>query len=69
VVNPKKAEESKLWRLSDAFGLNIADSATRASPYKVTLVKDTLDACFLKNVPEKIIDSMAYGNDSRDKAS
>ncbi len=41
--------------------------ATSASPHEVTLVDDTLDACFLENVPEKVIVDMAYDSDPLDK--
>ena len=53
--------------LADAFGLPIAISATSASPHEVTLVEDTLDACFLENVPDKIIGDMAYDSDPLDE--
>jgi transposase len=53
--------------LTDAFGLPIAIIATSASPHEVTLVDDTLDACFLENVPEKIIGDLAYDSDPLDK--
>jgi len=39
--------------LTDAFGLSIAIDTTSAQPHEVTLVDDTLDACFLEDVPEK----------------
>jgi transposase len=53
--------------LTDAFGLPIAVDATSASPHEVTLVDDTLDACFLENVPEKVIGDKAYDSDPLDK--
>jgi transposase len=52
--------------LTDAFGLPIAVDATSASPHEVTLVDDTLDACFLENVPEKVIGGKAYDSDKLD---
>jgi transposase len=52
--------------LTDAFGLPIAVDATSASPHEVTLVDDTLDACFLKNVPQKVIGDKAYDSDKLD---
>jgi len=33
----------------------------------VTLVDDTLDACFLENVPEKVVGDKAYDSDKLDK--
>ena len=54
--------------LTDASGLPIAVGATSAGPHEITLVHDTLDACFLENVPEKIIDDRAYDSDKLDKS-
>ena len=53
--------------LTDAFGLPIAVEATSASPHEVTLVDDTLDGCFLKVVPDKIIGDRAYDSDKLDE--
>ena len=53
VGKTKKRKGTKIMGLADAFGLPIAVDATSASPHEVTLVDDTLDACFLENVPEK----------------
>ena len=53
--------------LTDAFGLPIAACATSASPHEVNLVDDTLDACFLENVPEKVIGDLAFDSDPLDK--
>jgi transposase len=40
---------------------------TSASPHEITLVDDTLDACFLENVPKKIIGDKAYDSDQLDE--
>ena len=53
--------------ITDAFGFPIAVDATSASPHEVTLVDQTLDACFLNNVPEKVIGDRAYDSDKLDK--
>ena len=53
--------------LTDAGGLPIAVDATSASPHEITLVDDTLDACFLESVPEKVIGDKAYDSDKLDK--
>ena len=53
--------------LTDAFGLPIAVDTTSASPHEVTLIDNTLDACFLDNVPEKLIGDRAYDSDKLDK--
>ena len=67
VGKTKKGKGTKIMGLTDAFGLPIAIDATSASPHEVTLVDDTLDACFLENVPEKIIGDKAYDSDKLDK--
>ena len=53
--------------LTDAFGLPIAAWATSASPHEVTLVDQTLDACFLNSVPEKVVGDRACDSDKLDK--
>jgi transposase len=53
--------------ITDAFGFPIAVSTSSASPHEVKLVDNTLDACFLENVPEKITGDMAYDSDPLDK--
>jgi len=67
VGKTKRGKGTKIMGLTDAFGLPIAACATSASPHEVTLVDDTLDACFLKNVPEKVIGDTAYDSDPLDK--
>jgi len=53
--------------VTDGFGLPVAISATSATPHEVTLVDNTLDACFLKNVPDKLIGDKAYDSDALDQ--
>jgi transposase len=53
--------------LTDAFGLPIAVDAASASPHEITLVDDTFDACFLEDVPQKVIGDRAYDSDKLDK--
>ena len=53
--------------LTDAFGLPIAVDATSAQPHEIKLVDQTLDACFLEHVPEKVIGDKAYDSDSLDQ--
>ncbi len=67
VGKTKRGKGTKIMGITDAFGLPISVSTTSASPHEVTLVEDTLDACFLKNVPEKITGDMAYDSDPLDK--
>ena len=67
VGKTKRGKGTKIMGLTDAFGLPIAINATSANPHEVTLVDDTLDACFLENVPEKIVGDRAYDSDQLDK--
>jgi hypothetical protein len=45
--------------LADAGGLPLALSATSPSPHEVTLVETTLDACFVGELPERLIGDKA----------
>lgn len=63
----KRGKGTKIMGITDAFGLPIAVGATSARPHEVTLVDDTLDACFLGNVPEKITGDLAYDSDPLDR--
>jgi transposase len=67
VGKTKRGKGTKIMGLTDAFGLPIAVDATSASPHEVKLVDETLDSCFLENVPEKIIGDRAYDSDELDK--
>jgi transposase len=67
VGKTKRGKGTKIMGLTDAFGLPIAACATSASPHEVTLVAQTLDACFLNNVPGKVIGDRAYDSDKLDK--
>ena len=49
--------------LADGTGLPIAVDVASASPHEVTLVKSTLDAGFLADVPERLIGDKAYDSD------
>ena len=67
VGKTKRGKGTKIMGLTDAFGLPIAINTTSASPHEVTLVDDTLDACFLDNIPEKLIGDRAYDSDTLDE--
>ena len=67
VGKTKKGKGTKIMGLTDAFGLPIAVDTASANPHEITLVDDTLDACFLENVPGKIIGDRAYDSDKLDK--
>ena len=63
----KRGKGTKIMGLTDAFGLPIAVDTASANPHEITLVNDTLDACFLKNIPDKIIGDRAYDSDKLDQ--
>ena len=67
VGKTKRGKGTKIMGLKDSFGLPIAVDTTSANPHEITLVDDTLDACFLENVPDKIIGDRAYDSDKLDK--
>jgi transposase len=67
VGKTKRGKGTKIIDLTDAFGIPIAVDAKSVSPHEVTLVDDTLDSCFLENLPEKIIGDRAYDSDKLDK--
>jgi transposase len=67
VGKTKRGKGTKIMGLTDASGLPIAVGATSASPCEIKLVDDTLDACFLENVPQKVIGDKTYDSDPLDK--
>ena len=52
--------------LSDAEGVPLALYACSATPHEVTLVDQTLDACTLDELPERLIGDKAYGSNKLD---
>jgi len=67
VGKTKRGKGTKIMGITDAFGLPIAVDTTSASPHEVTLVDKILDACFLENVPDKLIGDRAYDSDKLDQ--
>jgi transposase len=67
VGKTKRGKGTKIMGLTDAFGIPIAVDATSASPCEIKLVDDTLDACFLPELPQKVIGDKAYDSDPLDK--
>ena len=67
VGKTKRGKGTKIMGLTDAFGLPIAVDAASASPHEITLVDNTFDACFLEDVPQKVIGDRAYDSDKLDK--
>ena len=52
--------------IADRHGIPIGLSVGSASPHEVTLVEKTLDGCFTRNSPEKLIGDKAYDSDNLD---
>ena len=67
VGKTKRGKGTKIMGLTDSFGLPIAVDATSASPHEVRLVDGTLDACFLEELPERLVGDKAYDSDELDK--
>ena len=53
--------------LIDAEGVPLAVYTCSASPHEVTLVNNTLDACVLEELPQKLIGDKAYDSDKLDE--
>ena len=52
--------------VADLNGLPVAADAQSASPHEVTLVRDTLQARFTRERPERLIGDRAYDSDPLD---
>ena len=52
--------------IADRRGLPIAVGIASASPHEVTLVEETIDACFLEHAPDRLIGDRAYDSDPLD---
>ena len=67
VGNTKRGKGSKVMAIADRSGLPLAIHLTSASPHEVTLVEDTLEACFLSDRPRRLIGDRAYDSDPLDE--
>ena len=67
VGKTKRGKGTKIMGLTDACGIPIAIDTSSASPHEITLVESTLDSCFLKSLPEKIVGDKAYDSDPLDE--
>lgn len=63
----KRGKGTKIMGLADAEGLPLAVDASSASPHEVTWVDATLDACFLEELPQRLIGDKAYDSDGLDR--
>ena len=66
VGKTKRGKGTKIMGLADAEGLPLAVDACSASPHEVTLVDATLDACFIDDLPARVIGDKAYDSDALD---
>jgi len=66
VGKTKRGKGTKIMGLADAGGLPLAVSPTSDSPHEVTLVEPTSDACFVDELPERLIGDKAYDSDRLD---
>jgi transposase len=53
--------------VADGAGFPLAISVGSAAPHEVTLVEDTLDKRFTKEMPERLIGDKAYDSDPLDE--
>ena len=66
VGKTKRGKGSKIMVVTDRAGLPVSAHVTSAQPYKVTLVDETLAACWIDSVPEHLIGDRAYDSDALD---
>jgi transposase len=66
VGKTKRGKGTKIMGITDARGIPIAVDATSSSPHEITLVDDTLEGCFLEELPERLIGDKAYDSDQLD---
>jgi hypothetical protein len=53
--------------VADSSGLPIAISVGSASPHEVKLVEQTLEGCFVEQLPERMIGDRAFDSDPPDE--
>ena len=53
--------------VADFHGLPVAADAASAAPHEVTLVRNTLQACFTHERPRKLVGDRAYDSDPLDR--
>jgi transposase len=66
VGKTKRGKGTKLMAIAESSGLPVAVHAASASPHEATLVKDTLDDCFVGEKPARLIGDRAYDSDPLD---
>jgi transposase len=66
VGKTKRGKGTKLMAVADRSGFPISVYAASASPHEVSLVKETLDALFVADKPERLVGDRAYDSDPLD---
>ena len=67
VGKTKRGKGTKIMGIADGHGLPLALRTESASPAEVTLVKATLEARVVADVPERLIGDKAYDSDRLDE--
>ena len=62
----KRGKGTKIMVVADGAGLPISVHAASASPHEITLVRETLGACFAPGNPERLVGDRAYDSDPLD---
>lgn len=63
----KRGKGSKIMAIADRAGLPVSINMASASPAEVRLVESTLDECFTRKKPKRLIGDKAYDSDPLDK--
>lgn len=63
----KRGKGTKVMAIADRHGLPVAICTASASPHEITLVRDTLNAFFLDELPLRLIGDKAYDSDELDE--
>ena len=59
----KRGKGTKLMAVADGSGVPMSMHVASASPHEVTLVQETIEACFTPGKPERLIGDRAYDSD------
>ena len=62
----KRGKGTKLMAVADDSGVPMSMHVASASPHEVTLVQETIEACFARGKPERLIGDRAYDSDPLD---
>ncbi len=63
----KRGKGTKVMAIADRHGFPIAICTASASPHEIKLVRETLKALFLDELPPRLIGDKAYDSDPLDE--